>query len=142
MYQPVTTNFDPEVVKKIITDNCILIGDLNCKHISWGSSTNNRGGIKLYQNIGNLKIKVKKMKKNFLCTTTGKLDVIDTIITSDSPSFVTSPITTHPDIGSDHLPFSFTLSNIHNIKTRNPPLTLYITVTTGSERLTYSHPYP
>ena len=58
------------------------------------------------------------MKINFLCTTTGKLDVIDTIITSDTPSFVTSPLTTHPDIGSDHLPFSFTISNIHNIKTQ------------------------
>jgi hypothetical protein len=106
---------DTHLLKENFTNNCLLVGDINSKHISWGSRVNDPGGVKLKNNLSALNISVETMTNNYINDSTGIPDVIDIIITVDSNTFTTSNSTPHNNIGSDHLPFSFHITNTHMV---------------------------
>ena len=44
LYNPKEIDIDTDEIKNLLSDTSILIGDLNCRHPSWGDVTTNTGG--------------------------------------------------------------------------------------------------
>ena len=76
MYIPNSNLFDIDILEKIIVDNTILIGDLNCKNKKWGSKNINNGGRKLKESCYELGLEIPNIPKNYK-KNDGSLDVID-----------------------------------------------------------------
>ena len=82
---------------KLKSKGVILIGDMNARHPSWGDSTMNAYGKKLFQDLDNTKFSIKTADEpSFLCTNGSSY--IDLIIVSNNITSSINKIVTDPDI--------------------------------------------
>ena len=120
-YNKKSKNIDVDQIKNILNspDN-IIIGDLNCKHPLWGSTTINPGGLAL-SNI----ININNYKHSFHNSPTRHSsinnDVLDIAIWSHKHKNFSTIKNRHlEDIGSDHLPILFTIKGNFEKPTPTP----------------------
>ena len=120
-YNRKSKNIDINQLNNILkhSDN-IVIGDLNCKHNLWGSSTINLGGTSLANTINsnNYHHSYHTSPTRFSSINNDVLDIA--VWSKQHLNF--SNITNHPleDIGSDHLPILFNINGNFEKPTPTP----------------------
>ena len=119
MYVPPNHVITKDIIHILsLTDNTIIVGDLNAKHSDWGSiKANNRG--RLFKDIieeDNLEF--YKMPANYKGSKKNPKwdEVIQMILTTQRRFFNIDSIKSLYNIGSDHLPVTFSVNDPSSIK--------------------------
>ena len=108
-YFPPTFTADSDLVKLLFSPNSIIVGDLNAKHSSWGSLKENIRGTSFRDLFDNNNMETYEMPPNYKNKKGEYKEVIQQVITSQDRFFQIEDISSLPNMGSDHLPVSFSV---------------------------------
>ena len=112
-YNPPNTAVNPSILRvcRSLRGRSIITGDLNCKHVAWGSTKNDQHGHALLKSINDNQLFVlNDGSMTRYDPSSGKEQVLDLMLTNGDflPNF--SAWNVDEDIGSDHYPIRATFS--------------------------------
>ncbi len=106
-YFPPAFAIDEEILKLLFIPNSIIVGDLNSKHPTWGSIKENDRGKKFRDTFDTNNIEKYMMPPNYKNKKGEYKEVIQQVLTSSTRFFQIENIKSLKNMGSDHLPFTF-----------------------------------
>ena len=125
MYIPPGHTISKDVLHILsLTNNTIIVGDLNAKHTEWGSKSINSRGRLFHDILEEDNLESYKMPPNYKGTKSKWDEVLQMIISSKSRFFEIESIQSLYNIGSDHLPVSFVIKD-PNTKRAKKNIKLY-----------------
>ena len=115
-YNPPNCSINPSILRvcRQLSGRTVVTGDLNCKHVSWGSTRNDKQGRELLQSINdNHFYLLNDGSKTRYDPHSGQEQALDLIISNGNfiNDFVSWSV--DEDIGSDHFPIRATFSYMH-----------------------------
>eukprot|EP00111_Clytia_hemisphaerica_P013538 TCONS_00039803-protein len=108
-YFPPSFTVDLDLIKLLFPPNSIVVGDLNAKHSSWGSTKDNIRGLDFRKLFDNNHLETYNMPPNYKNKKGEYKEVIQQIVTSQDRFFQIEDISSLPNMGSDHLPVTFSV---------------------------------
>ena len=124
-YFPPNFSVDLELMKLLFSPNTIIVGDLNSKHPTWGSLKENARGSKLRELFDNNNMETYIMPPNYKTKKGEYKEVIQQIVSSEDRFFQIEKISSQTNMGSDHLPFSFSVFDPNASNKKSKYLKLY-----------------
>ena len=121
-YNPPGKSVDPGIFSRTLhrNSNTVITGDLNCKHVAWGSNSTDPQGIELLNTLHDQNWNfLNDGSKTRSDPRSGKEEVLDLVMCSNSLLKYKPEFCVDEDIGSDHYPILTTFVFDHH-QPKNP----------------------